>query len=72
MKKISKNQHRANTGRPYRPQAKTVKRFTANFRAECKKEGLITDAFEQVEMWDLIEIKLGRHLLKFIEKSPIV
>jgi len=72
MKKISKNPHRANTGRPYKPQSKTVARFTAKFRKQCVDEGLTTDVFEQAKMWDEMELILGQMLLDFIEKSPIV
>lgn len=55
----------------YKPQKKTVDRFTSRFRKACVDEGLTVDAFDQSEMWNRMEKKLGEMLLEFIYKSPI-
>lgn len=68
-KKISKNPMRR---RAYKPQHKTIKKFTSTFRTKCVKEGLSHDSFERAAMWDEMEEVLGEMLEDFIKKSPIV
>lgn len=69
QQKISKNPMRK---RAYKPQLKTIKKFTSTFRKECCTTGLSHDAYDQAASWDEMEIVLGKMLLDFIKKSPIV